>query len=158
MMGVDSLLKIASLGSPFPCAVPPSDGGTGPISGFQRQATFRSLKLFLSIWSSGEYRVLIGSLFKYRHSPGFAATVSPAFASCPRTGNAPAMATDSTKMRELGNVNRDRVMLSSVSFLLRNRNVRRQSDLCFHAHRLKATPCTTSPLRPFPAPSHFGDV
>src|SRR5215471_9281569 len=116
MMGVDSLLKIASLGSPFPCAVPPSDGGAGPISGFQRQATFRSLKLSLSIWSSGEYRVLIGSLFKYRHSPGFAATDSPAFASWPRTGSVPAMATNTARMRELRNVNRDLVMPCPLLF------------------------------------------
>jgi hypothetical protein len=34
--------------------VPPSDDGAGPIAGFQRQASFKSLKLSLVIWSSGE--------------------------------------------------------------------------------------------------------
>jgi hypothetical protein len=70
---------------PIALSVLTRDQGAGPIAGFQRRAIFKFLKLSLLICSSGAYRVLMGSLFRYRHSPGSAVMDKFAFASSPCT-------------------------------------------------------------------------
>ena len=72
------------------------------LSGFSRSA-------------DGECDVLL-AIHHICHSPDFTVTDDAALASRPRTGNVPTMSTNSTKMRELRNVNRDRAMLPSISF------------------------------------------